>query len=63
MAPVECVDDPSYCNRYDICVTREVWADLKKAMTVVLEGKTLEDLIERQKEKAVAEPQAAMYYI
>jgi DNA-binding IscR family transcriptional regulator len=44
-------------------VTREVWADLKKAMTAVLEGKTLEDLIERQKEKTASEPQAAMYYI
>jgi hypothetical protein len=32
-------------------------------MTGVLEKVTLEHLVERQKQKIVEEPQAAMYYI
>jgi Rrf2 family protein len=63
MAPVECVDDPKFCPRYESCVTREVWTDLKKAITGVLDATTLEDLVARQKQKVVEEPQAAMYYI
>lgn len=63
MAPVECVDDPKYCPRYASCVTREVWTELKAAMTDVLDRTTLEDLVERQKKKILEEPQASMYYI
>ena len=63
MAPVECVDDPKYCARNEICVTKEVWAQLKRAMTDVLDATTLEDLVERQKKKIAEIPQASMYYI
>jgi len=63
MAPVECVDDPNYCPRHDACVTIEVWRELKGAMNQVLEGKTLADLVERQKKKVAEQPSAAMYYI
>lgn len=61
MAPVECVDDPASCNRVSGCVTRDVWKEVKKAMTNVLDSTTLKDLAERQREKErAAEP---MYYI
>ena len=63
LAPVECVDDPKYCRRYDACVTREVWTELKRAMTGVLGGTTLEELVERQKRKLEELPAASMYYI
>jgi Rrf2 family cysteine metabolism transcriptional repressor len=63
LAPVECVDDPKYCRRYDACVTREVWTELKRVMTGVLGGTTLEDLVARQKKKIEEVPTAAMYYI
>jgi Rrf2 family cysteine metabolism transcriptional repressor len=63
LAPVECVDDPKYCRRYDACVTREVWTELKRVMTGVLGGTTLEDLVERQKTKLEEVPSASMYYI
>jgi len=60
-APVECVDDPDSCDRYAECVTREVWAELKKAMSGVLDSTTLLDLAERHRERGrAAEP---MYYI
>lgn len=61
IAPVECVDDPSSCDKTSGCVTREVWIDLKKAIGGVLDSTTLKQLAERQKEKQRAlEP---MYYI
>ena len=61
ITPVECVDDPNVCSRADICVTRDVWTDVKKAMAGVLESVTLQDLVERQKDKQNLE--SAMYHI
>lgn len=60
IALVECVDDPKICPRSDFCVTRDVWEEMKRAMTQVLESTTLQDLVERQKEK---EKSAEMYHI
>lgn len=58
---VGCVGDPDVCPRSELCVTRDVWSELKKAMDGVLESITLQDLVERQKgkEQSVEE----MYYI
>lgn len=61
IAPVECVNDPKYCSRSDSCVTRDIWAELEKAISGVLESTTLQDLVERQKRKEA--PEEAMYYI
>ncbi len=61
IAPVDCVDDASVCDRSAACAARDVWTELKKAMTRVLESVTLEDLVERQKVKEQSE--MAMYYI
>jgi len=61
IAPVECVDDPALCDRTAGCVTREVWTDLKKAMTDILGSTSLKKLADRQREKERAE--APMYYI
>lgn len=61
IAPVECIDDPSICSRADLCVTRDIWAQLKDATTGVLESTTLQDLVERQRQKPKLG--AEMYYI
>ena len=61
IAPVECVDNPGVCSRSALCVTRDVWSELKKAMDGVLESITLRDLVERQKSKEQQE--TAMYYV
>ncbi|MBT9159007.1 MAG: RrF2 family transcriptional regulator [Dehalococcoidia bacterium] len=61
IAPVECVDDAGACSRADLCITREVWGELKKAMNGVLESTTLQDLVERQKRKQ--QSAEAMYHI
>jgi Rrf2 family protein len=60
-APVECVDNPKLCPRFESCVTRDIWDELKKAMNGVLESTTLQNLVERQKSKEA--PKEAMYYI
>lgn len=51
MAPVECVDDPKFCHRASICVTRYIWSELKTAIMNILESTTLQNLVERQREK------------
>ena len=61
IAPVECVNNPRTCPRSDLCVTRDVWSEMKKAMNEVLESTTLQDLVEHQKRKG--QPKEAMYYI
>lgn len=42
---VECVDDPQICCRVDICVTRNIWIKIKKAIVDILSSITLEDMV------------------
>lgn len=51
IAPVACVDNPELYPSSDICVTHDIWAEVKKAMDVVLESITFQDLVERQRQK------------
>ena len=60
-APAECVNNPRICARSELCATRDIWGEVKKAMNGVLESTTLQDLVERQKRKE--QPEEAMYYI
>jgi len=61
IAPVECVNNPGVCSRSKLCVTRDIWGELKKVMNGVLESTTLQDLVERHRKKE--QPEKAMYYI
>jgi Rrf2 family protein len=61
VAPVECVDNPGVCSRSALCVTRDVWSELKRVMDGVLESTTLHDLAERHKKKERSGE--VMYYI
>lgn len=61
IALVSCVDDPGVCDRSSSCVTRDLWSELKDAMSDVLRSKTLQDLINQKKEKE--ESKEVMYYI
>ncbi len=61
ITPVECVSNPESCARSDLCVTREVWSKMKKAIDETLNSVTLQDLVERQKKKEQSEK--AMHYI
>ncbi len=51
IAPVKCVDNPETCPRSDLCVTRDIWEEVKKAIGTVLESVTLQELVERQRQK------------
>jgi len=61
IAPVECVNNSGVCSRSELCVTRDIWSEVKKAINGVLEYTTLQDLVERQKRKE--RPEEVMYYI
>ncbi len=60
LAPTECVDNPSVCPRSATCVTRDIWAEIKRVTSEVLDSRTLQDLVKRQKEKNAPAP---MYHI
>ena len=49
LAPVSCLDNPSSCPRFDDCVTRTIWQELKTAKEQVLKKTTIQDLLNREK--------------
>ena len=51
LAPVECVDRPQVCDRIDICVTMDLWTDLKNSILRTLEKVTIKDMVRKQKKK------------
>lgn len=51
IAPVDCIGNPESCDRADLCVTRDVWCEMKKAIDATLDSVTLQDLVEKQKRK------------
>jgi Rrf2 family protein len=44
---VECVGDPTSCERFAGCVTQEVWRQVSRAVSETLEAITLADLAKR----------------
>ena len=61
ISPVECVDDPKFCSRANLCVTRDLWRKMKELMDSILNSTTLEGLVEEQKKKNKLHK--SMYYI
>ena len=51
LAPVECATDEGFCERSCDCVTVELWQDIHRAVSAVVDGTTLADLLERQLSK------------
>lgn len=51
LAPVECATDAEYCERCDQCVTVELWQEIHRAVSGVVDHTTLADLVERQRKK------------
>lgn len=51
MTVVECLDNPDVCPRSKFCSTKDLWGDVNRAMLEVLESNTLQDLVDRQREK------------
>ena len=51
LAPVECATDDAYCNRCTECVTVELWQEIHRAVSQVVDNTTLADLVERARKK------------
>ena len=52
LAPVACLDqEPNECERSAECVTLPVWEGLYKVITEYLDGITLQDLLDQQRER------------
>ena len=51
ITPVACVNNPELYPRSDLCVTHDIWVEIKKAMDRVLESTTFENLVKRKREK------------
>ncbi len=48
---VDCVDDPSFCERSSSCISRDIWREASKNLQQTLENTTLAAMVSRQKEK------------
>jgi Rrf2 family cysteine metabolism transcriptional repressor len=48
---VDCVKNPSLCERSGSCVTRDLWVEVNQAMDNVLESITIADLVKKQGRK------------
>jgi Rrf2 family cysteine metabolism transcriptional repressor len=59
VTPVDCIGDPASCARADLCVTRDIWCEMKKAIDATLNSVTLQDLVEKQERKETAVKQRA----
>ena len=51
VATVECVENKSYCARAADCVTRQIWLQVQEAIENILQSITLQDLVDRTKDK------------
>ena len=48
---VECIENENYCARVADCVARQVWVQVQEAINNVLKAITLQDLVDRTKDK------------
>ena len=48
LSPVECVHNPSVCNRVSNCTTRQIWEMLDEKIAETLNSITLDDLVKSQ---------------
>jgi Rrf2 family protein len=58
LSPIACLDD-GVCSKPGVCAQREVWEQVRRATLDILNGVTIADLAEKERE-AVAAPR---YYI
>jgi len=58
---VDCKSEDRHCGQLAQCPTTELWAELSTLMTEFLQSVTIQQLVERKREKA--ERTSMMYYI
>ena len=48
---IECLNDAKVCQRIPYCVTRDIWKEVSEAIQGIFHSVTLEDMVNRRKEK------------
>ena len=48
---MECIENEDYCMRAADCMAKQVWEQVEKAVKNVLQSITLQDLLDRAKDK------------
>ncbi len=48
---IECLNDAKVCQRIPTCVTRDIWKEVSEAIQGIFHSVTLEDMVNRRKEK------------
>jgi Rrf2 family protein len=59
--PTICAGNPSSCKRSPLCASRDIWEEIGKKVGQILSSVTLEELMQRQNNKA--KKTTGMYYI
>jgi Rrf2 family cysteine metabolism transcriptional repressor len=58
---IECLRDPKACQKSSFCVTRDIWKEVSETIYRIFHGITLEEMVNRKKEKEGLTP--PMYQI
>ena len=53
---VECIKSPNVCNRVNFCAARDLWDELSENLDKTLKSKTLQDLVEKHRNKEKSQP-------
>jgi Rrf2 family protein len=48
---IECLNDAKVCQKIPYCVTRDIWKEVSEAIQGIFHSVTLEDMVNRRKEK------------
>ena len=48
---IECLRDPKGCQKSSFCVTRDIWKEVSEAIYQIFHSITLEEMVNRRKEK------------
>ena len=48
---IDCLNDSRICQRIPYCVTRDIWKEVSEAIQGIFHSVTLEDMVNRRKEK------------
>jgi Rrf2 family cysteine metabolism transcriptional repressor len=48
---IECLNDSKVCQKITYCVTRDIWREVSEAIHGIFHSVTLEDMVNRRKEK------------
>src|SRR5690554_6147172 len=53
IAPTDCVmeKDPTFCEKSNICVTKDIWMQIRDSINKIIDGISLADMVENYENK------------